>query len=238
MLISVYSVALAAALGANPAYPGGPAQGAAPQRGMFSSGAVTQAPYTGGRGMVTPVGCNGGCSTGASYGGGMPGGYAGGYDMAGPSYDGGGTFAGYGGGGGNAFPGNEPLYPYDSQYPWMHGYFQEMPAYGGFVYFRPYNYKHVMPQSQAAGGWGMQPTMPYSQQFWHRYRQNAAMSPALSSARRPAASAVSYRSAPVSIPGPRTGAVPVSYTKPAEVIPPAAVESPEALQRFSRQAPR
>jgi hypothetical protein len=213
MLISVYSVALAAALGANPAYPGGPAQGAAPQRGIFSSGAVTQAPYTGGKGPVTPAGCSSCAAGGGGYGGGMPGGYAGGYDMGGPSYDGGGTFAGYSGNGGNAFPGNEPLYPYDSQYPWM-------------------------PQSQNAAGWGMQPTMPYSQQFWHRYRQNAAMSQPLSNYRRPAASAVTYRSAPVSMPNPRTGAVPVSYTKPAEVVPPAAVESPEALQRFSRQVPR
>ena len=81
MMISVYSVALAAALGANPAYPGGPAQGAAPQRGMFSSGAVTQAPYTGAKGPVSPAGCNGGCSAGASYDGGFSGGYAGGYDM-------------------------------------------------------------------------------------------------------------------------------------------------------------
>ena len=67
------------------------------------------------------------------------------------------------------------LYPYDSHYPWVHGYFQEIPAYGGFVGFRPYNYKHVLSQSQAAGGWGLAPTMPYSQQFWHRYHQPATL---------------------------------------------------------------
>jgi hypothetical protein len=68
------------------------------------------------------------------------------------------------------------LYPYDTHYPWVHGYFQEIPAYGGYVAFKPYNYKHVLSQSQAAGGWGLNPTIPYSQQFWHRYHQRATMS--------------------------------------------------------------
>ena len=67
------------------------------------------------------------------------------------------------------------LYPYDTHYPWVHGYFQEIPAYGGYVAFRPYNYKHVLSQSQAAGGWGLNPTIPYSQQFWHRYHQHATL---------------------------------------------------------------
>lgn len=71
----------------------------------------------------------------------------------------------------------EPLYPYDSQEPWMHGYWQEMPYYGGFRAFRPYNYKHVLSQSQTAAGWGMAPNMPYSQQFWPRYQEKASMSP-------------------------------------------------------------
>ena len=70
------------------------------------------------------------------------------------------------------------LYPFDGQEPWLHGYFQEIPAYGGYNAFRPYNYKHVLSQSQTAAGWGMQPTMPYSQQFWHRYHAPATMSPA------------------------------------------------------------
>ena len=73
----------------------------------------------------------------------------------------------------------DQLLRYDSQHPWMHGYFQEIPAYGGFGAFRPYNYKHILSQSQAAGGWGMSPTMPYSQQFWHRYRKRAGMRPQL-----------------------------------------------------------
>jgi len=71
----------------------------------------------------------------------------------------------------------EPLQRYDAPYPWMHGYVQEIPAYEGYAAFRPYNYKHVFAQSQAAGGWGMSPTMPYAQQFWHRYRKRALMTP-------------------------------------------------------------
>jgi len=71
----------------------------------------------------------------------------------------------------------EPLQRYDSQYPWMHGYFQEIPPYHGFAAFRPYNYKHVLSQAQTAGGWGMSPGMPYAQQFWHRYRKRALMRP-------------------------------------------------------------
>ena len=69
----------------------------------------------------------------------------------------------------------EQLYPYDYQAPWHHNYYQEIPAYGGFNAFRPYNYKHLLAQSQAAGGWGLSPQMPYAQQFWHRYQQRALM---------------------------------------------------------------
>ncbi|MCA9114004.1 MAG: hypothetical protein KDA79_02895 [Planctomycetaceae bacterium] len=69
----------------------------------------------------------------------------------------------------------EQLYPFDAPEPWLHGYFQEIPAYGGWAAFRPYNYRHVLSQSQAAGGWGMSPQMPYSHQFWHRYQERATM---------------------------------------------------------------
>ena len=69
----------------------------------------------------------------------------------------------------------DQLNPYDSPSPWMHGYFQHMPAYGGFRSFRPYNYKHVLSQSTTAGQWGMSPVMPYSQQFWHRYQDKASL---------------------------------------------------------------
>jgi len=71
----------------------------------------------------------------------------------------------------------DQLYTYEQQDPWLHGYFQEIPAYGGHHYFRPYNYKHVLSQSQTAAGFGMSPVMPYSQQFWHRYENRANLSP-------------------------------------------------------------
>jgi hypothetical protein len=74
----------------------------------------------------------------------------------------------------------DELYPYDAHYPWLHGYFQEMPAYGGYKSFRPYNYKHIMSQSKTAAGWGLSPQMPYSQQFWHRYQYRASMEHQLS----------------------------------------------------------
>ena len=85
----------------------------------------------------------------------------------------------------NVAPGayGEPLYPYDSQERWIHGYFQRIPAYRGHEYFLPYNYKQLLGQSQAAAGWGMSPTHAYSQQFWHRYHQQATMG--MTSTRQP-----------------------------------------------------
>lgn len=71
----------------------------------------------------------------------------------------------------------EPLFPFDSPEPWMHGYFQRVPYYGGFRSFRPYNYKHVLSQTQTSAGWGINPRMPYSQQFWHKYHRDATMAP-------------------------------------------------------------
>jgi len=69
---------------------------------------------------------------------------------------------------------SEGRYPYDAPEPWTHGYFQEIPAYGGFHAFRPYNYKHVQAQSQLAAEWGLSPTAPYSHQFWRAYRVPAS----------------------------------------------------------------
>ena len=85
---------------------------------------------------------------------------------------------------------SEPRYPFDTQQNWVHGYFQELPAYGGHHLFRPYNYKDVLSQSQTAAGWGERPGMPYSQQFWHKYHDQATM---LKSAQ-----AAPIRTAPVS----------------------------------------
>jgi len=64
---------------------------------------------------------------------------------------------------------SEPLIRYDDQERWKHGLIRSMPYYEGYHSFRPYNYHHVFSQSQTSAGWGMPATMPYSQQFWHRY---------------------------------------------------------------------
>lgn len=83
----------------------------------------------------------------------------------------------YGGGGGTPYGGGavhtapdsthsfgsgDPQNQYDFTPNWAHGYYQEMPAYHGHHLFRPYNYKHVMPQSQTAAAWGIPPQMPIS----------------------------------------------------------------------------
>lgn len=78
----------------------------------------------------------------------------------------------------------EQRYPFDNQMNWVHGYHQEISAYPGHPVFRPYNYKDVLSQSQTAAGWGERPGMPYSQQFWHKYQDQAAM---LKAARTPVA---------------------------------------------------
>ena len=67
-----------------------------------------------------------------------------------------------------AFNTGDPFYPYDHEPNWTHGYFQEIPAYGGFHHFRPYNYKNVMPQSQVSAAWGNAANMPYSHQYFDR----------------------------------------------------------------------
>lgn len=69
----------------------------------------------------------------------------------------------------------EQRHPFDTQQNWVHGYFQEIPAYGGHAVYRPYNYKDVLSQSQTAAGWGERPSMPYSQQYWHKYHDQATM---------------------------------------------------------------
>ncbi|QDT99373.1 hypothetical protein [Gimesia aquarii] len=68
----------------------------------------------------------------------------------------------------------DELYPFDSQHPWQHGYFQEISPYSGYHFFRPYNYRHVLSQSQVAAGWGITPQLSYSQHFWNRYQEQAA----------------------------------------------------------------
>ena len=149
MLSSVCTVVLAAALGAGPYQQVGGHYGApVPAQGQYGAPIAAQGQYG------APVAAQGQYGAVAVVADNYPA-----YGL--PAY----------GGGGAA----DQLYPYDSPEPWLHGYFQEIPAYGGFGAFRPYNYKHVLSQSQAAGGWGMAPTMPYAQQFWHRYHQKASL---------------------------------------------------------------
>ena len=76
-----------------------------------------------------------------------------------------------GGFGGNFEYGGAQLYPFDQQDPWLHGQYQRVPAYGGYSSFRPYNYRHIAPQSQIAANFGARGGMAYSQQFWNRYRE-------------------------------------------------------------------
>jgi hypothetical protein len=82
-----------------------------------------------------------------------------------------------------AFRTGDPVYPFDAFEPWVRGYWQEIPAYGGYTFFRPYNYKHVLSQSQVAGGWGMSPTMPYSHEYFRRMQEQAAAENRLSQVR-------------------------------------------------------
>lgn len=62
----------------------------------------------------------------------------------------------------HSFGTGDPTNPYDFEPNWAHGYYQDIPSYHGHHFFRPYNYKHVMPQSQTAAAWGIPPQMPIS----------------------------------------------------------------------------
>ena len=108
-------------------------------------------------------------------------GYSGGGNYGGASYAGGGAGGGiYSTGMGlNPYSGSngDTLLPWDSQEAWMHGYFQEISPYSGYHFYRPYNYKHVFSQADLAYRWGQPHGMPYSQQWWHKYQDRAAMNP-------------------------------------------------------------
>ncbi|MBC7815745.1 MAG: hypothetical protein IAG10_02475 [Planctomycetaceae bacterium] len=127
--------------------------------------ALGQNPYAGCQ-TCNNGGFGGGAPVGGAYGGGMYGGATGG-----------GLYST--GMGLNAYSGSnrDTLLPFDSQEAWMHGYFQEMGAYAGTQYFRPYNYKHVFAQVDLSYRWGQPQGMPYSQQWWHRYQSRAALNP-------------------------------------------------------------
>lgn len=71
---------------------------------------------------------------------------------------------------------SEPLFRYDDQERWKHGYMKDMPYYGGYHFFRPYNYHQVFSLTATAAGWGMPASMPNSQQFWHKYEDMTDLS--------------------------------------------------------------
>jgi hypothetical protein len=135
---------------------------------------------------------------------------------------------------------SEPLFAYDDLEPWKHGYIQVMPFYGGFHFYRPYNYKQVFAQSQTSAGWGMPNTMPYSQQFWHRYEQQADLSlPRVP--QQPLYQAPSYQPipAPTSQPlyPPQTDAGSQQWYMPVGVAPPSQTAVPAGFNGASA-APR
>ena len=68
-------------------------------------------------------------------------------------------------------PVTDPYLNYDAYEPWVHGYWQELPAFGGYAYFRPYNYRHVYVQSEVAASWATSAQMPYSQEYFRRARE-------------------------------------------------------------------
>jgi len=116
--------------------------------------------------LVAALGQYPGCNSCSSGGGGYVGGYGGGMAVGGyGGYD----SSGYGLSG-------DQLYPYDQTDPWLHGYFQEIPAYGGYSHFRAYNYKHVFAHAQVGAAWGMPPREPYSHDYFNRLRPQNTVS--------------------------------------------------------------
>ena len=72
-------------------------------------------------------------------------------------------------------PVTDPYLNYDAYEPWVHGYWQELPAFGGYAYYRPYNYRHVYVQSEVAASWGTSALMPYEQEYYRRAREQGIM---------------------------------------------------------------
>jgi hypothetical protein len=84
-------------------------------------------------------------------------------------------------------PVTDPYLNYDAYEPWVHGYWQELPAFGGYTYFRPYNYRHIYVQSEVAASWGTSAQMPYSQEYYRRGREQGIFEQRTTSIGRPAA---------------------------------------------------
>lgn len=113
--------------------------------------------------------------------------------------------------------GHEDMYPYDAYDNWVHGHFQEIPAYGGYHFFRPYNYKHVLSQSQTSGGWGNSPQLPYSHEYFWRRQQQAGVAPAAPAHGSPYTSPI-HNPPPHTVPGLGQPSGPI-YTQPVPVMP-------------------
>jgi|SRR5579872_4975070 len=92
-------------------------------------------------------------------------------------------------------PVTDPYLNYDAYEPWVHGYWQELPAFGGYAYFRPYNYRHVYVQSEVAAGWGTSAQMPYSQEYFRRAREQGIFEQRTTATSRPGLPLV-YRQRP------------------------------------------
>ena len=104
--------------------------------------------------------------------------------------------------GSSSFGSQETLFRYDDQEPWKHGWKKQMPYHEGFQAFRPYNYHHVFGQTQTAAAYGQ--TMPYSQQWWHRYHSVSAQYNHLQG--QPPMAMPQYNSGAVPVPSPSVAA--------------------------------
>jgi hypothetical protein len=167
---------------------------------MIALGQMPGGPYDGGGADVYPAPDNGAVVNGAPVNGAPVNGAAvNGAAVNGAAVNGAAVNGGYEGGGqpvngyfANAYgnyrmnPAMQPVSPgggpvtdpylnYDAYEPWVHGYWQELPAYGGFTYFRPYNYRHVYVQSEVAASWGTSAQMPYSQEYFRRAREQGIL---------------------------------------------------------------
>jgi hypothetical protein len=125
----------------------------------------------------------------------------------------------------SSFGAQETLFRYDDQEPWKHGWKKQMNYHEGFHAFRPYNYHHVFGQTQTAAAYGQ--SMPYSQQWWHRYHSVSAQYNHLQG--QPPMAIPQYNGPQSSAPVP--GAMPPgAYVAPpgAYVTPPGAYDAPPA----------
>ncbi|MBI3860283.1 MAG: hypothetical protein HY290_00145 [Planctomycetia bacterium] len=179
-----------------PGYGPGPAYGAGPQYGpgpQYVGAPGYGAPGIQGPGMQGP---------GGSCGPNDQNGYGGGYvnDAPGSLNN---AYLGYrltpGGAFGEGFGTStfNYAYPnYDAYEPWVHGQWQDLPAFGGHAYFRPYNYRHVYVHAELATRWGTSGVMPYSHEYFRRPREQGIYEQRTTSAGRMGIAPTAYRQQP------------------------------------------